>query len=259
MPAVSNRFPAGAPCWADLASSDPQRAREFYSGLLGWEAAESAREPGGYVDFLHRGAVVAGMMPNSPETAFPDTWTVYLASADAAGSADAAAAAGGQVMLDPLVIRDKGTSAMLGDPSGGTIGIWQPQAHPGFGRIDEAGAPVWYELLTGDYPAALAFYREVFGWETEVLSDSSEFRYTTVLSNGRPVAGVMDGVTDLPEGVPSHWELYFGHTDVDAAADQAEQLGGSVLTPPEDSPYGRMVQLADPTGASFWLMEAEPG
>ena len=257
MPAVSGPFPAGVPCWADLASSDPQRAREFYGGLLGWRATEPGT--GGYLDFLHRGAVVAGMMPNSPETAFPDTWTVYLAYRDAEGSADAAADAGGQVVLEPQQVGQKGSMALLGDPSGGTIGVWQPAEHPGFARIDEAGAPVWYELLTGDYPSALRFYRDVFGWDTEVLSDTSEFRYTTVQSNGRPVAGVMDGAADLPEGTPSHWELYFGHDDVDAAADLAEELGGSVLTPPEDSPYGRMVQLADPTGASFWLMEAEAG
>ncbi|MCC9178917.1 VOC family protein [Arthrobacter sp. zg-Y750] len=255
MPEVSAPFPAGAPCWADLASSDPQRAREFYAGLLGWEAAVS--EPDGYADFLHRGSAVAGLMPNSPETAYPDTWTVYLAFGDAAGSADAAAEAGGQVMLDPQQVGSKGSMALLGDPSGGTIGIWQPADHPGFARIDEVGAPVWYELLTSDYPAALRFYRDVFGWETEVLSDTADFRYTTVQSNGRPVAGVMDGAADLPDGIPSHWELYFGHTDVDAAADLAEELGGAVLTPPEDSPYGRMVQLADPTGAAFWLMEAE--
>ena len=257
MPAVSEPFPSGTPCWAELASSDPQRAREFYAGLLGWEAAGADGPSGGYMDFVHRGGVIAGLVPNISEPALPDTWSVYLASGDAAASAGSVAAAGGQVLLGPRPVPPRGTMARASDPSGGSIGIWEPQGHPGFSRIDEAGAPVWYELLTSDYPAAVGFYREAFGWETEVLSDTGTFRYSTLQSRGRPVAGIMDGVADLPEGVPSHWELYFGHTDVDAAADQAEQLGGSVLTPPEDSPYGRMVQLGDPTGAVFWLMEAE--
>ena len=254
MPAAPGRFPVGSPCWADLTSSDPDRAREFYAGLLGWDTVD--RESGRYLHFRRDGEAVAGMMQNSPETAFPDAWTVYLASDDAGATADSAAAAGGQVMLDPAPAVDQGTMAVLGDPTGGAIGIWQPDTHPGFARIDEARAPVWYELLTNNYPAALEFYRTVFGWETEVLSDTEDWRYSTLQSNGRPVAGVMDAAAELPDGIASHWEIYFGHADIDAAAEQAEQLGGSVLSAPEDSPYGRMVQLADPTGAVFWLMDA---
>ncbi|UWX98059.1 VOC family protein [Arthrobacter zhaoxinii] len=256
MPAAPDRFPAGSPCWADLTSSDPARAREFYAGLLGWDTVDLGRASGHYLHFRHNGDVVAGMMQNSPETTFPDFWTVYLASDDAGATAGSAAAAGGQVLLDPARALDQGTVAVLGDPTGAAIGVWQPDTLRGFARIDETRAPVWYELMTNNYPAALEFYRNVFGWETAVLSDTSEFRYSTLQSNGRPVAGVMDAAEGLPEDIPSHWEIYFGHADIDAAAEQAEQLGGSVLSVPEDSDYGRMVQLADPTGAAFWLMAA---
>ena len=30
---------------------------------------------------------------------------------------------------------------------------------------DQAGAFIWYELLTGDVDGARAFYRDVVGWE----------------------------------------------------------------------------------------------
>ncbi|MDM7990428.1 VOC family protein [Arthrobacter sp. zg-Y877] len=256
MPAAPDHFPAGAPCWADLSSSDPGRAREFYAGLLGWDAVDLGREYGHYFHFLRNGSVVAGLMQNSQETGFPDFWTVYLSSDDARATADSATAAGGQVLLGPGMAVDQGSVAVLGDPTGGTVGVWQPETHRGFARIDEPSAPVWYELMTNDYAAALDFYRTVFGWETEVLSDTEDFRYTTLQSEDRPVAGVMDAAAELPGGIPSHWEIYFGHADIGAAAEQAEQLGGSVLRLPEDSDYGRLVQLADPTGAAFWLMAA---
>ena len=31
----------------------------------------------------------------------------------------------------------------------------------------EAGTPVWHQLTTRDYRAAVDFYREIFGWQTE--------------------------------------------------------------------------------------------
>ena len=34
--------PVGAPCWVDLMTTDTERAREFYSGLLGWTAQEAS-------------------------------------------------------------------------------------------------------------------------------------------------------------------------------------------------------------------------
>ena len=36
--------PVGAPCWADLWTSDVEGSRRFYSELFGWEAAEPSEE-----------------------------------------------------------------------------------------------------------------------------------------------------------------------------------------------------------------------
>ena len=48
----------------------------------------------------------------------------------------------------------------------------------GFEVVGEAGAPVWHQLTTRDYGRALDFYREVFGWQTQTVSDTDEFRYS---------------------------------------------------------------------------------
>ncbi len=39
--------------------------------------------------------------------------------------------------------------------------------------------------------------------------------------------------------------------DADAAATRAAELGGSVIRPPWETPYGRMAVLADDQGAVF--------
>ncbi len=104
------------------------------------------------------------------------------------------------------------------------------------------------------YAAALEFYGTIFGWRTEVVSDTPEFRYTTFADGDLRIGGVIDGSGFMPDGVPSHWEVYLGCTDTDASTARAVELGGAIVEPPQDSPYGRVATLADPTGARFKLI-----
>jgi uncharacterized protein len=246
---IRDAAPLGAPCWIDLFSSDPDRAETFYGEIFGWTAEHSGAEFGGYVNFQHGDALVAGMMRNDGSAGTPDVWSTYLAVADAKAATEAAVAAGGQVLLEPMQVGDLGSMAMLADPGGAAVGLWQPGAHRGYGLIAEAGAPAWHELHTRDYAASLEFYRSVFGWQTAVMSDTAEFRYTNLVIDGEPYAGIMDAADFLPVGMPASWQTYIGCVDVDATLATVARLGGEVVLGAEDSPFGRLAQFADPTGA----------
>jgi hypothetical protein len=50
--------------------------------------------------------------------------------------------------------------------------------------------------------------------------------------------------------------VYFGAADTDATLAAITRLGGSVLSPAQDTPYGRLAEAADPTGARFKLVGA---
>jgi predicted enzyme related to lactoylglutathione lyase len=132
--------------------------------------------------------------------------------------------------------------------------VWQPGLYQGFEVLAEAGAPSWFELHTRDYDAAVRFYRDVFRWDTQTMGDTAEFRYTTLKHGEEQLAGIMDATAFLPEGVPNHWTVYFGVDDADAALAKIVELGGSILVPAEDTPYGRLATAADPTGARFRLV-----
>ena len=246
--------PVGAPCWVDLMTSDTDKARAFYRDLFGWTAEAPSEDFGGYFMFTRDGVPVAGGMGNESNPDMPDVWSVYLATDDAAKTVETATAGGGQVYVPPLAIADLGTMAVVGDSGGAAIGMWQPGTFPGFATYGETGTPSWFELHTRDYDAALVFYRDAFHWETETTSDTPEFRYSTLVAGGEPLAGVMDATAFLPEGVPSHWAVYFGVEDTDAALARVVELGGTVLQPAEDTPYGRLATAADPTGARFKLV-----
>jgi predicted enzyme related to lactoylglutathione lyase len=106
------------------------------------------------------------------------------------------------------------------------------------------------------------FYRTVFAWDTYVAGDTDEFRYTTLGQGEGQLAGIMDASAFLPPGVPAHWSVYFGTDDADAALAKTVELGGSIVQPAEDTPYGRIATALDATGAQFKLIApnaATPG
>ena len=112
-----------------------------------------------------------------------------LQSDDATKTFAAATASGAQAIVEPMVVGDAGTMAFLSDPGGAAIGVWQPGTNPGFELISETGAPSWFELHTRDYDATVAFYRDVFRWDTHAVSDTPEFRYTTLAHGDGWLAG----------------------------------------------------------------------
>lgn len=253
--------PIGAPCWMDLMTSDEGQAREFYGELFGWTAGEGSAEFGGYFMFLRDGVPVAGCMrkiPGVPEMAGPDAWGVYLSSEDVKSAVDKAVANGGSLVAGPMDIADLGTQAVLRDSAGATVGVWQAKGFPGVTVFGELGTPAYFELLTRGYRGASVFYGDVFGWDPRVVSDTPEFRLTVLTEGEETIAGIMDASAFLPADEPNQWKIYIRVADTDAALAKVAELGGAVITAAMDTPYGRLAEAADPTGARFKLM-SKPG
>ena len=69
-----------------------------------------------------------------------------------------------------------------------------------------------------------------------------------------PVGGIGGIGPDQPAQMPATWVNYFAVAYTDAAVAKATDLGGSVIAPPFDTPYGRMAVVADDQGAVFAVM-----
>jgi uncharacterized protein len=242
----------GDPNWIELFTTDTDGARDFYGDLFGWTAQDSGPEYGGYIIFERDGAPIAGCMKNDGN-AGPSAWTVYLASDDAAKTAELAKEHGGQVVFDPMQVGQMGYMSLVIDPAGAAVGIWQPLEHQGISARGEVGAPSWFETLSKDYDKAVPFYRDVFGWDVHTMGDSPEFRYTTHGLDDDAKAGVMDASGFLGEQ-PSRWQFYVTVADTDATVAQAEAKGATVVQPAENTPYGRIALLNDPEGVQFAVM-----
>ena len=249
--------PIGAPCWMDLLTSDTARAREFYAGVFGWTAGDAAEQFGGYFMFFAGGAPVAGCMPKVagvPSMEGPGAWGVYLSSPDAKGTVDKALAHGGTLREGPVDIADLGVEAVLDDGTGARIGVWQAKSFAGTGVFGRPGTPAYFELMTRNYVRAVAFYRDVFGWDARAVSDTPEFRLTALQDGADTIAGIMDASGFLPAGQGDHWNVYVKVADTDAALATITELGGTVTEPAVDTPYGRLAAATDPAGAPFKLV-----
>jgi uncharacterized protein len=245
----------GAPCWIELFTTDTQDAARFYGGLFGWDVESSGPDYGNYAIFSMDGRKIAGLMKKEADVGAPSAWSVYLETDDVAATVEKAKANGGQVMFEPMQVGEMGHMTFLVDPAGAAVGAWQPLAHQGFDVLAEPGAAAWFEVLTKDYDKAVPFYRDVFGWDPHTMSDTPEFRYTTLGVDDQAKAGIMDAAGFLGE-TPSHWRPYLLVQDTDAAVLKATELGGSVVQSAADSPYGRLAVLADPQGVPFSVIDS---
>jgi uncharacterized protein len=248
------RWPAGVPCWADLTVPDVQVATDFYSAVLGWTFATPEEPSGGYVIASVGDAAAAGIGPQQSADQAA-AWMVYFASVDADATAAAVRQAGGQILLPPGDVGPHGRMFVAADPTGAVFGVWQAGSRIGAGIVNEAGGMTWEDLRSTDPDVARAFYTRVFGYVTEGLEMAGPDYTTFSGTPGEAPFGGMGGMFGAPAGTPSHWLVYFGVADVEAAVTAARKAGGNVLSERFDTPFGPMAALQDPAGAVFWITE----
>ncbi len=251
---IRSKAPAGAPCWADLWTSDVEESRRFYSRLFDWEAQEPDPTYGGYFMFTRQGSPIAGAMGSMGDQQADDTWKPYLCAEDMTASLEKVQAAGGQVIVPAMPVGELGVQAVVQDPTGAVVGLWQPGAFQGFAVLGEHGSPSWFELHTADHPRAVAFYRDVLDVELQPVADTDDFRYWTFRSPGTEddAGGIMDSRAWVAPGAAA-WSIYWEVDDVDAALDRVKELGGTVVHGRDDTPWGPMAEATDPAGARFKL------
>lgn len=256
MPTRDESLPDGTPCWVDVLVTDPAAARDFYSGLFGWDIQDGPPEAGGYLMCLLNGRPVAAISPKPEGNPFPNVWATYLAAGDLDLTVARAKEAGGTFMMEPTDVAAAGRIAFGMDPAGAPYGLWQAGDHKGVGIYDEPGALAWNELMTRDYEGAKAFYGSVFDFEYAELGDGQNFQYSTITrGDGEVVAGIGAMGAEVPADKAPEWVTYFNVADADVTATRAAELGATLECQPFDSPFGRMAVVRGPQGETFSIIQ----
>lgn len=129
-----------------------------------------------------------------------------------------------------------------------------------------AGQPCWFDLMTSDRDASVAFYTSLFGWEADAPNEEMG-GYVNFTLDGTRVAGCM---TNPGDGTPDLWSVYLQVDDAEATAAKAIERGSQVIVPAMAvGDLGSMAVVTDPGSAAIGLWQpgthsgfgvmAEPG
>ena len=255
-------YESGTFSWVELATTDRDAAKRFYGGLFGWECEDEAR-PGGDVSTIARlnGEAVAGFteQPASQGREVPSSWVSYVTVASADESATRAGELGGTVHTGPFDIGDAARVAVVADPTGAAIGLWEARDSIGSERVNGPGCLTSNELATDDVDAASKFYRELFGWAIEEVDTGGGPRYWLIHGEGA-LEGRNGGMRELGrpgEGTTPNWMPYFTTESTGKSLARAEELGGTTLMPATQIPAGIIAAVRDPQGAVFSIFEGD--
>jgi uncharacterized protein len=245
-------YPPGTFCWADLGTTDAAAAKRFYTRVFGWEAADApAGDAGVYTTFKLDGRDVAALyeMGEQEREQLTPHWSSYVSVEDVDAAAARARELGAVVLAEPLDVMEAGRMAVVRDPTGALVHLWQARGQIGAGRVNDPGCMVWNELASPDPERAGAFFSELLGWTAEPDATG----YAVIRSNG----AINGGIRRVQEAEPPNWLIYFRAGSCEETAAAVREAGGRVLAGPMNAAVGKIALVADPQGATFALFEGE--
>ena len=238
--------------WFEYVTTDIQKAKGFFGELFGWTSQEiSMPELGGYSMIASGERTIGGYLPTPEGAPKQSHWLTHLGVASAKDTAAQVTKLGGKVLKDAFKVGDFGTMAVVTDPHGGVLALWQPA------KSEDQPAPTantfcWNELASSDPAASVKFYSAIGGFTSKEMPMPTG-AYHVLESDGQPRAGIMGKM--MPQQ-PHAWLPYVQVANADNTAAKATKLGGTVIVPPTDIPnVGRFAILADTQGAPIGVLQ----
>lgn len=113
--------------WSELVTRDTFSSKEFYGDVFGWTAASRPMDGVEYTTFAENGHVMAGMMamPDALPVDVPSYWLAYLGVDNLDAALLESARLGATQMVGPTEVPGMGNFAIITDPVGATVGLWE--------------------------------------------------------------------------------------------------------------------------------------
>ena len=243
--------------WYELMTTDVEAAKSFYGKVVGWDTRETSMSSSRYTLFTV-GQVSIGGLINLPQDAkklgAAPQWVGYVSVDNVDTAVNRVKELGGTIYAPPTHVADLSRFSVVADPQMATFVLIesrdldrQPPIDPG--TLGHVG---WHELLATDWEPALAFYREIFGWQKAVADVGPTGTYQQFSAAGQAIGGMFNRPATAPV---AFWLYYFNVADVGVAADRVRAGRGEILEGPSDIPGGgRVARCTDPQGAMFALI-----
>jgi len=257
MTTYTHAKPAGTPTWSDLLTPDADAARAFYHAVFGWDYDIGGPEYGGYTTARLGTRMTVGMSGPPPGVALrPAAWALYFATEDITADVTRAVALGAKVVNPPMVVGEFGSMATCEDPTGAAFSFWQAGQHVGSQVTDEPGSTAWYELYSPNAKAARDFYGALLGATADPMPGGLEYY---VLKHGEKMLGGVMQIDPAWGDMHPMWTIYFAVANADETVAAVIRNGGKVMGNVDDSPFGRLAAVMDPSGAMFKIIQPPAG
>lgn len=245
--------------WYELLTTDTAAAKVFYGEVIGWKTQPFGGDD--YSMWVGSQGPLGGVM-TLPEEAkqmgAPSHWESHVSVANVHESVAKARELGARVFVGPKEVPTVGTFAIIGDPQGAIISLFQSAQEMAPHDASKHGEFCWSELATTDLAASTAFYAALFGWETVMDHDMGPMGTYRLFGRGeKQYGGMFTPPAEMK--MPSAWLYYSMVDDLESAIARATRGGAKVLNGPMEVPGGaRIAQLLDPQGAAFALHTLNP-
>ncbi len=257
-PATHESLP-GKFIWGDLFAAYPLQAAKFYSQVLGWNLRRFENGDQAYWMMFNGDRPVAGVVRHAPEETRPDAlkarWVGYISVPDLAGAVEKVKAEGGQVLVEPRSVPDRGTLAIVTDSQGTIVGLMNSSSGDPADREAETGGWIWVQLFSTQPRESKSFYESVFGYEVTDDPRTERDDDYLLVSQGYSRAGLVP--LEAPPGTRGGWMGFVRVADIEATLRTARELGSKVLLAPDtgDPAADKMAVLTDTYGGVFGLFE----
>ena len=241
-------------CWIDLLTPSAEPAKRFYGEVFGWKTLDNPTDQGGFYTMFRQGDLdVAGMGEMGDElkqTGMPAVWNSYVSVDDAETFAAKAEELGATIEMPVMQVMTAGRMAILVDPVGARVSIWEPGEHIGASLVNEPVSLAWNDLGTREPERAMDFYGALFGWKFKEAGEG----YFEIQLGERSNGGIRRMGPDERD-MPPFWMPYISVADCDESVAQITARGGTAVMDPVDIDPGRFCVVSDPQGAFFTVMK----
>ena len=254
---IIKRYKPGEMCWTDLGTPDFAGAKKFYRAIFGWSANDLPMGPGFKYSLMsvkgEKVCLLYELAFEQRKAKISPSWLPYVSVANVAVTVKKARAAGAAIVMQPTNVAE-GTVAIIQDPTGAAIGVWQAGSHIGATISDVPGTACWQDLNTPNPGTASKFYEKIFGWKWATKKYGGN-EYATFMIGKQAECGMWPApLKNVPPSWVTHWQV----VDCANTVAKAKQLGGRVVKGITAVPgVCRFALLKDPTGAVFGILEPD--